>query len=740
LTQDSLPTTAVLACHAALPALDVVATAPAAVRVLEQAAKNLAGDESGDLPQVLQLALARHELRSGRVDEGKRWLKAYQDAIERNIPQYGGDYVRYARKEVLRRVAAEFVRAARCDDLLDALGQYADAPAYKDGDPPPGAALAGLARLLSALPSRERYELLRAWTLPTAGRKSVRLLASFAPDDAPPPCFGQFANPALDAGVAGTSTLLIRAAREAGTLDALADEAAKLAAEKVENAESLLVLVEVARGRGASVKGRLADRLARLRGKPFVPGPTANAPPVSWPDLLAARAALGDPGLRDEVGEPLALALLDRAERGQAQDMLCHLRDDLARARAARVGGSPGGDSGLALWHPTSLFTADTHASGPSPARWVAGEGVVAHLTGPQDQLLLLDVPLAGRFEFSVDAFVGGDGGGGEIAYGGLILGPGSNTVATVGRHEVLPWLGPAARPGAFSRLTVQVEPGHVRYLVNGRLAYKDDDPSPTSPWLALVSSREHVTAFANPTLSGAPAIPREVRLSHADRLDGWTTGFYGESQPTRRGARPDGSSPAPPAWPDDPPEGCEWWSRDGVIRGHRLDDSATNEPAPSRLRYHRPLRDGEMLSYEFYYEPGFVLAHPALGRLAFLLEPDGVRLHWLTDGPDQDWTGLPPDNLADEPASRRGPDRLPLKPGDWNAARLSLADGVVTLDLNGTTVYRRPLEPTNDRQFSLFRFKDRTAAQVRNVVLRGPWPTSLPTGPTADLMAPARP
>ena len=42
------------------------------------------------------------------------------------------------------------------------------------------------------------------------------------------------------------------------------------------------------------------------------------------------------------------------------------------------------------------------------------------------------------------------------------------------------------------------------------------------------------------------------------------------------------------------------------------IDDSAGANPQQSRLFFHRPLADGETLSYEFYYEPGAVMAHPA--------------------------------------------------------------------------------------------------------------------------------
>ena len=59
-----------------------------------------------------------------------------------------------------------------------------------------------------------------------------------------------------------------------------------------------------------------------------------------------------------------------------------------------------------------------------------------------------------------------------------------------------------------------------------------------------------------------------------------------------------------------------------------------------------------------------------------------------------------------------------------------------VTLDLNGQTIYERPLESTLGRQFGLFHYKDQTAAQARNIVLRGNWPEALSNNQLADLLA----
>jgi len=49
-------------------------------------------------------------------------------------------------------------------------------------------------------------------------------------------------------------------------------------------------------------------------------------------------------------------------------------------------------------------------------------------------------------------------------------------------------------------------------------------------------------------------------------------------------------------------------------------------------LGYHRPLVENGVIEYDFFYEPGETAAHPALDRLAFILAPQGVRIHWITD------------------------------------------------------------------------------------------------------------
>ena len=130
------------------------------------------------------------------------------------------------------------------------------------------------------------------------------------------------------------------------------------------------------------------------------------------------------------------------------------------------------------------------------------------------------------------------------------------------------------------------------------------------------------------------------------------------------------------------------------------------------------------MIEYEFYYEEGRLEAHPAIGRLAFLITPDGVRGHHVTDG-EFERTGLSPENvhlLLSDPGSA-----LSLKPNSWNRVRIILSGDHLQLQLNGGTVATHQLAEGSDRTFGLFHFSDQTQLHVRDISWRGEWPKQLP-------------
>lgn len=762
LKTDSLQTTATQACLIALPALDFPGTEKQAVSVLETVAKNLSTNEAEEPLNTIQLTVARYYLRQKNLPAAKKQLQEYMSALDRSSLRYGGDYSVYRRKLGLQRLAIEYLTAGDVQDALDILGQFADIPTPSNGDPDISGNLAALFRLISARPADERYDLLKTWSLPAASRKSIRLFAAFVPEDIPPEVFGKVdvlrrkndiaegAGELDPRGVASTVNMLIDAARESGKLDELAAEAKNAADEKIENGAALRILVEVARDQPRAVESLVKAAREALPKKSENPtempgGQSVNAQnrvrQIEWPDYLIAHACAKNASLAAH-SLPMLKQLLAHAQKTQSWIFMTHLEQEIGELEIVAAGGSiipPGADPGLALWKRGSISQSWSRAGGYPEAWWAAHDGQIGHINGNSQDNLYFRYPLAGKFEFSFDAYDGGWAEG-QIQYGGLsYLGMAldmNSQVSTVDGQESFNVPCKSLRREAFNHYTLAVEPGKVRCSINGRLFYEDTTPSALSPWLALTTSRERHTVWKNLKLTGEPVIPREVVLSQGNRLDGWVANHHGGNMAPFRNTQPDpneyyGRGYTAPSAPED----YDWHSKDGVIFGKRRDGTSTGaNPAQGWLFYPPPLADGDSLRYEFFYEPGETLVHPTFDHLAFLLEPSGVRLHWITDTAENDWTGYVVNNAVDEPANRRGSGPLPLKEKDWNALKLSLADGVVTIELNGAPIYQRPLERTNGRYFGLYHYKDQSSVRVRNVVLRGNWPEKLTADQLADL------
>jgi hypothetical protein len=189
----------------------------------------------------------------------------------------------------------------------------------------------------------------------------------------------------------------------------------------------------------------------------------------------------------------------------------------------------------------------------------------------------------------------------------------------------------------------------------------------------------------------------------------------------------------------DTNPEAYHFSSDAGVLSSRKSEPQfrASTRPGQSRIYYHRPLRSGEAVRYEFLYDPGTSGTHPAIWRLAFLLDPEGVRMHWITDGDlISAWSGLKYDNSIAEPQHRRGNAPLPLKSSEWNAVRVALQANDFSIELNGVEICRRPLEENSLRHFGFSHFPQKKRLRVRNVVLTGSWPERLTTEQLANLAA----
>ena len=152
-----------------------------------------------------------------------------------------------------------------------------------------------------------------------------------------------------------------------------------------------------------------------------------------------------------------------------------------------------------------------------------------------------------------------------------------------------------------------------------------------SDPWIAIRSRGRHSSTVANFRILGQPTILDSVPLSRSGDLTGWLD-YYEEGR-----------------WEYlDKPDSSGW------IVGHS-NAALAGTFTESLLQYQRPLVEDGSFEYEFFYEPGAVETCPVLDRLAFLLDPSGVREHWITDGrhgPAESG----PDNVADLPKNRRGP------------------------------------------------------------------------------------
>lgn len=763
---DSLVNTSDMACHAAVPAIDIPELTPRAIIILERAADHYAHNQQNIRNSVeepirsFRFKLADLHFRSGNVEAGKKHLAAWVTQLATMWSNYGGDYPQYRRKSEYLAVAAAYARYGQRLDSLEVLGRHADLPVTNDyGEQPAGLSGSVILYGLAKLPPAEQYSALKSWSLPTSDRRSVRLMSGLLAGDAAPPAFDttRDATPRFSttSQVLSTADLLVRSAAEIGKIDELRKELEPLAAENVENAQFLLLLTRLVQPTDAQIVADLrnytsarrtadaeADRNPNSNRRPRRPD-TTNA-------IIAGLAVEHD--VTREAGLELCHYQFERGSRFYDQLSMGYLRHMynstvIGPEKSSRIDRSPW-NVDQKYWTGSAHTTANNEITGSMPLWWLAHEGKLQHICGPGQGYLFFNYPLTGTFEFSCDIWLG-PWADGNAGYGGLVFDT-LNSCQTfpVGRREhVLSKPNTLDRQSHYNRIRVQVTPNSIKSFVNGALAHEEKTSSgSTTPWLLLQAERDWQTAFTNLRIEGQPTIPESVSLSSSPTLLGWSGAFYGETLPQHFPPVPDAENqPNLQRIRQQPGDETSWYTVDGEIRGRQLPTASLGSTSvmQSRLQYHRPLRNGEQLSYEFWYEPGpaAIHVHPALDRLAMLLQPDGVKLHWMTESNDDSLLtkGLLSNNTITDDAARRGPPQLPLKPKDWNRVIVSLKNDTVSLLLNGTVIFERPLEPENDRQFSLYHDKHATSVRVRNVVLKGDWPKSLSKDLLANLLAPAR-
>lgn len=585
----------------------------------------------------------------------------------------------------------------------------------------------------------QRYEFLADWVLPTGSHATFRLALDFTATHPAPPVSDhhpidskriEFAKERGETRVQTGAHLispaldLIEVARELGKLAELRTrvEATVAANELQEKAKlSLLALIDIAIGE-IDTAHRELDALYLL-----IEGNNEHTLSARAADLLAIHGASEHPQTRGFArdaatnlyargvrvpnhGPPVAweshlmalLATLRNFDRtvGESSDMASAVTEVSLAPR-------------LSEWSPASRTTALSRGRGHSTSHWQRVAMRIENAISHQDDFLYYHIPLQGNYQVECDVqninyqntelVVGGHWA--EPLYYSRNKYDFGDLRERLGRGEVHPTL---TKYNEWVHVRATVRDGTITFHVNGRELHHVEARGEVDPWVILRSESRFDGAATDIRITGDPVVPGELGLTASEDLNGWLPYYPGAV----------GKPKATWQQLGDVANGG------GIVAPRRTDLAGMN--VERLLRYHRPMFEDGSIEFEFFYREGASHVHPALDRLVFLLDPNGVRIHWVTDA-EYDRTGLFQGNAFDEPAQRRGPEQLPLKENDWNRLRLTVEGDSVSLHLNDQLIYQRELEITNQRTFGLFHFSDRTEARVRNVRWRGSWPRELP-------------
>jgi len=442
-----------------------------------------------------------------------------------------------------------------------------------------------------------------------------------------------------------------------------------------------------------------------------------------WPETLAAYYGVHQFPQSKAVQELIDFLYSRRSqERKPANSDFWHtqIRSLYARSHAFRRHGyDQTFDATLdsADWIPMARMTDRSRGLVRAEDRWVKNDDDEMRLiTGHDNDFLVYRLPLRGNFEVHADIAAKGST---QFLLGGRLTGPVDKVRLLAGtfragkpfREIDPPFVSNVGwdRLRAVFRHDQQTGSRTAKVALNGRVIEQYALSEHHSPWIGIRGWWPSHAAIRDVRITGNPEIPNSVLMSDVDNSGDWV-GYH---------------------------EGSSWnfvTADEGaaqIVGPKRVSDQGILRE--SLLCYQRPLLDGDSVEYEFYYVPGDQNAHPAIDRIAFLLRPDGVIKHWVTDG-RYDATTVHPDNHLPVGGDSA---KLHLQPEAWNRAKVALRNDTVVLAVNGRQVCSAKLESGNRRTFGLFHFADQETVRVRNVVLKGQWPDALPPPSTQELADP---
>lgn len=582
----------------------------------------------------------------------------------------------------------------------------------------------------SRLPAPQRLEYLRAWVMPSESVVSFRVTVDFA---AGLPA-GSATNAEADvpkmidhSRVVSPVLQLVQTAQQLQQIDSLraqVNDRPLYSAQDVQDQITVGALIALADDSDPELDALLDNWLTRVRDDPTLLDLTADS--VVLFAEQAVRSGRPNEAIRDLI------VFVKHAYRAQ-YDRKAWIRhvvaagtklDRLAQSKDtsdSSLESDPPEGEPPSQWHMASLERAFEHGNAFPKPTWNLQRGSYRSLSNYGDEFLFYQSPLQGDFTIE------GTGTGFEYResqlmiggiWAGLIYDHKHISIGNLrGERHRLP-LTPASTDTnryGFVRTQVKSQSGVATTVLNGRLVYQHPIGERAYPWVAIRTNYRVQGGVDDLRITGEPTIPDAISLVDSPDLLGW----YDYFQPpgnrmdqlgTWQAQLVDQESDAPVL----------------ELVDARLKQLPRGSNVEHLLVYARPWFEDGDIEYEFWYQPDESMAHPAIGRHCFLISPNDVRRHMMTDG-RYDRSGLRPDNAA--PIDRPGNNPLPLRENQWNQMQIQRRGNQFELRLNGEPVGSHRVEPTDlQPRFGLFHFADQSALRVRKLKWSGTWPKSLPS------------
>jgi len=567
--------------------------------------------------------------------------------------------------------------------------------------------VAGVLADARQLPPEQAYDKLLAWVLPSPDHSLARLYFDFVSGHGSAASGQEMRCPAIE---------LMDTAERLGKLDELTKtiDEIKTYGEVAERSKIALAALAAMQAGDLELAHALMTDLHRYAAKGLSKDLTARA---RAPELVVAWQAMQHPALHFAAWDITdELITKQRDDNFKKSDSIWDTSLDILLGRVDRAMLSPGfqssTESRLTQWSNVAYDKPNVRAAGYARTEWLYQPGVVRQIPGGTWGQLFFQSPLKGNFEIVAEQCQNGYRDA-VIAYGMHSVAPRWDFKArrvTTLMHNFQDIDGQLDIPNPSDWVAdhrIVVNGNTVTTFVKGVQIHEEKFASAPDPWVVLQAyGAGYPCTVRDLRIVGSPEIPDELDLINCASFGAWRADTYGETISL-----------------DADDTTTSWKKHGGEIVGQlRQNIAAAN--VESLLLYQRPMLEDGVIEFEAFYVPGAFAVHPAVGRIALMVGPDGVTKHTLTNA-QYETSGLAPDNVAPIAGAAASVD---LKPNDWNRYQLSLAGDRLTLSINAAEVATITLtEPSTERFFGLFHYSDKSKCRVRNLIYRGNWPKTLP-------------